>query len=755
MNPVAPPLRFTIYGMDCAEEVAALKREVGPVVGGQDRLVFDILNGTMTVQPPASGITPEAIIQAVARMGMRAEVRREDTRQRAADGGWRWQGRAITTVLSGLLVLIGFVIHVVLVGGLGAAIGSEGLDVVHNVPWAARIPYLLAILTAFWQVLPKALRSATRLRPDMNLLMTVAVLGAIGIAQWFEAASVAFLFAVSLALESSSVGRARRAIAALMELAPPVVRLKRTDGTEEQVPPEQVPIGAQFIVMPGEKFPLDGRVVGGASEVNQAPITGESAPVPKQPGGQVFAGTINGDGALEVECTKSAGDTTLAHIIRLVAEAQSRRAPSEQWVEKFARVYTPVVMGLAIAFLVVPPLLFGGVWGDWFYRSLVLLVIACPCALVISTPVSIVAALAASARNGVLVKGGSYIEAPARLQAFAFDKTGTLTEGRPRVLEVVPLSGHDEKELLERAAAMESRSDHPLAQAIVAFAKQRGVPIVPAEDFQIIQGKGAIACFGGERYWLGSHRYLEERGQETKEDHRRLEALSQGGRSVVVIGTENHVCGFIALADAVRPEAREAIQALRDAGLRHIVMLTGDNQETALAIASEAGVDEVHAELLPADKVTVVERLVAEYGGVAMVGDGVNDAPALGRATVGIAMGAAGSDAAIETADIALMSDDLSKLPWLVRHSQRTLAVVRQNIVFSLSVKAAFVILTFAGYASLWAAIAADMGVSLLVVANALRLLSGRIACSGATIPRLSPLSWPALRAGNQGPVTR
>jgi Cd2+/Zn2+-exporting ATPase len=712
--------------MDCAEEVAVLKREVGPIVGGEDRLSFDILNGKMTVQPATGGVTPEAIVQAVTQAGMRAETWHDERRREAPSGAWQHHGRTFAMALSGLCALAGFLTHVVLAGGLRAAVGSEGLGIAHEVPWAARVLYSFAIATALWYILPKAWRSARRLQPDMNLLMTVAVAGAIGIGEWLEAATVAFLFALSLALESWSVGRARRAVAALLELAPPVARLKRPDGNEEQVPPEQVPVGVHFVVMPGEKFPLDGQVVAGASHVNQAPITGESAPVSKQPGDQVFAGTINGDGALDVECTKPASDTTLAHIIRLVAEAQSRRAPSEQWVEKFARVYTPVVMGLAIAFLVVPPLLFGGSWGDWFYRSLVLLVIACPCALVISTPVSIVAALAASARNGVLIKGGTYVEAPAKLRAIALDKTGTLTEGKPRVLEVVPLSGHDERELLERAAAMESRSDHPLAQAIVAFAKERGVGFVPAEDFQIIQGKGATARFNGERYWLGSHRYLEERGQETEEDHRRLEALSQGGRTVVVIGNDSHVCGLIALADAVRPGAKQTLQALRSAGLKHIVMLTGDNRETAQAIAAETGVDEVHAELLPADKVTVVEELVAKYGSVAMVGDGVNDAPALGRASVGIAMGAAGSDAAIETADIALMSDDLSKLPWLVQHSRRTLAIIRQNIVSSLSVKAVFVILTFAGYASLWAAIAADMGVSLLVVFNALRLLGGR-----------------------------
>jgi Cd2+/Zn2+-exporting ATPase len=460
--------------------------------------------------------------------------------------------------------------------------------------------------------------------------------------------------------------------------------------------------------------------------VNQAPVTGESVPVTKAPGDAVFAGTINGDGALEVESTKPAGDTTLAHIIRMVGEAQAQRAPSEQWVERFARVYTPVVMGLALLTLLVPPLLFGGAWDEWLYRALVLLVIGCPCALVISTPVSIVAALAAAARHGVLVKGGLHVETPGRLRAVALDKTGTLTEGRPRVVQVVSLGGHDDAELLAIVAAMEARSEHPLARAILAHAREQGVEPAPAEDFQIVQGKGASARIAGHRYWLGSHRYLEERGEETGDVHDRLELMAASGQSVVVVGDESHVCGLIALADQVRPQAAAAVQAMRQQGVEHIVMLTGDNRGTADAVARLAGVDEVHAELLPADKVGAVERLVARYGAVAMLGDGVNDAPAMARATLGIAMGAAGSDAAIETADVALMSDDLSKVAWLIGHSRRTLAVVRQNIALSLSVKAVFVALTFLGHASLWAAITADMGASLLVIGNGLRLLRAR-----------------------------
>lgn len=714
---------FTIHGLDCAEDVAVLKREVAPVVGGEDRLAFDILNGKMTVDTGPAPVPPEAIVKAVARTGMRAELWRDARQPAVAEGFWHRRGRTILTAVSGLFLLAGFLVHAWLAGGILAALSSEGVGRSHAVPLAAKTLYALGILAGAWYVVPKAWLAARRVRPDMNLLMTVAVLGAIGIGEWFEAATVSFLFALSLALESWSVGRARQAVAALMALAPPLARLQQADGSEREVPPDQVPVGWRFIVKPGEKVPLDGAVVRGTSEVNQAPITGESVPVSKQPGDQVFAGTINGDGALVVNCTKPAEDTTLARIIRMVAEAQSRRAPSEQWVERFARVYTPAVLGLAVAIFLIPPLVFGGAWQNWFYRALVLLVIGCPCALVISTPVSIVAALTAAARTGVLIKGGVYVEAPARLTAVALDKTGTLTQGQPTVVEIIPLNGHSEGELLERVAAMETRSEHPIARAIVSCAQERGVAITPADEFQIIPGKGATARFNGQQYWLGSHRYLEEQGQETAEVHHRLEAMAQTGRTVVVVGDGVHVCGLIALADAVRPEARPALEALRVAGIHHIVMLTGDNQGTAEAIARETGVDEVQAELLPADKVEAIEALVAKYGTVAMVGDGVNDAPAMGRATLGIAMGTAGSDAAIETADIALMADDLAKLPWLIRHAQRSLTIIRQNISLSLTVKAVFVVLTFLGYASLWAAIAADMGASLLVIFNGLRLL--------------------------------
>ena len=708
---------YRIRGLDCAEEVGALKREVGPVVGGESNLAFDVLNAMMTV---ASGVpaTDGTIRASVARTGMTAEPWRSEQSTSADDGYWMRNRRAILAGASGGLLLAGVAGHAGLSGVRSAFLDPDAGPPVAAVPF-----YLLSILAGVWTVLPKAWVSLKRIRPDMNLLMVVAVVGAVAIGQWLEASTVAFLFALSLALEAWSVGRARRAVAALMALAPPEARLIHADGREELVPPDRVPVGARFRIRPGDRFPLDGRVVEGAGSVDQSPITGESVPIPKAVGDDVFAGTINGEGALTVESTKPASDTTLARITRMVGDAQSKRAPSEQWVETFAKYYTPAVMAMALLVLTVPPLAFGGAWSEWLYRALVLLVIACPCALVISTPVSIVAALAAAARNGVLIKGGVYVEAPARLKAVAMDKTGTLTLGKPEVVEVVPMNGHTEMELLERAAALETQSSHPLAHAVLAYAKEKGVAVTPADDYRIFAGKGATGKIGGAEYWLGSHRYLEERGQETPDVHERLEKLSAAGRAIVVVGNDRHVCGFIALADTVRPEAKRAVIDLRAAGIEHIVMLSGDNRGTAETIARETGVDEVYAELLPEDKVGKIEALVAKYGSVAMIGDGVNDAPAMGRATVGIAMGAIGTDAAIETADIALMSDDLSKLAWLVMHSKRTLGIIRQNIAFALGVKAIFVVLTLFGHSSMWAAVAADSGATLVVVFNALRLL--------------------------------
>jgi Cd2+/Zn2+-exporting ATPase len=714
---------FKVSGLDCAEEVAVLKRELGPLVGGEDRLAFDVLNGRMTVAEDAGHVPDRDVTAAVQRTGMIAS-RWEPGRDEDGANERHRRLQVWLTAFSGFSVLTGLVLHAWLAGGIWEALrllGHSG----QTTPLPEVVAYGFAIAFGVRYVLVKAWYAARRLRPDINLLMVIAITGAIGIGEWFEAATVAFLFALSLTLESWSVGRARRAISALLDLSPPIVRALSATGEERESAAASAQVGTRFIVRPGERIALDGRVVGGTSAVDQSPITGESMPVGKEPGADVFAGTINGDGALEVESTKVAEDTTLARITRMVEQAHSRRARAEQWVERFARVYTPAVIALALAIFVVPPVLFDAAWADWFYRALVLLVIACPCALVISTPVSIVAALAASAREGVLIKGGTYVEQPAVLKAMAFDKTGTLSWGQPAVVGVVPFDGHSEQQLIERATALEARSAHPLAKAIVAYGERRAIEIVPADGVQVLQGKGVLGRFRGETFWLGSHRYLMERGQETSEVVDQAAALERAGRTVVVIGNERHVCGLIAVADTVRPEAAGVIGDLRARGVEHLIMLTGDNRATAEAIARQLGIDEVHAELLPEDKVRAVEDLVSKYRTVAMVGDGVNDAPAMARASLGIAMGAAGSDAAIETADIALMTDDLGKLPWLVDHSRRTLAIIRENVAFSLAVKALFVALTFAGYATLWGAIAADVGASVLVVMNALRLLRG------------------------------
>jgi Cd2+/Zn2+-exporting ATPase len=721
MNPDTVTVR--IHGMDCAEEIALLRREIAPLVGGDDNLGFDLLRGRLTI----SGAHSVPLTEVLARInatGMRAELWRDDSEASLRSTYW-WErhGRLTLTASSGLLVLLGFLTHLWLAGSLTGIFSAEGPGFHHEVPFLVRFVYAIAALCGGWYVVPKAWLALRRLRPDMNLLMTIAVFGAVIIGEWFEAASVSFLFALSLTLEAWSVGRARRAVESLLSLTPATVHLMNPDGTIRQVRPEEVAVGSRFLVRPGERIPLDGDVVSGSSHVNQAPITGESVPVEKAAGEPVYAGTVNGPGALEVRSTRPAGDTTLAHIIRMVAEAQRKRAPSEQWVDRFARIYTPAVMGLALAVLTLPPVVWGQPFGEWVYRSLVLLVIACPCALVISTPVSIVAALAASARHGVLIKGGPFVEAPAHLKALALDKTGTLTRGRPAVAEVLPLNGLAERHVLEIAAALESHSNHPLALAVVDYARGQGIQWPGVTNLQDVSGKGITGEIQGSRYWIGSHRYLEERSQEPQDLHDRLVDYAKRGLTVVLVGSDHQVLGLLALTDQVRPDAAKAVRDLRAAGIEHLVMLTGDNRPTAEAIGRVVGISEVEAELLPSDKVSAIERLVAQYETVGMVGDGINDAPAMGRASVGIAMGAIGSDTAIEAADIALMSDDLEKLPWLIRHSRRTLGIIRQNIVASLAVKAIFVALTFWGHASLWAAIAADMGISLLVTFNALRLL--------------------------------
>lgn len=714
---------FRVNGLDCAEEVAILNNVLGPEVGGIEHLAFDVINGRMTVLDTGKALTDDKLIKLVGSTGMSAMP--WDAESAAADQAAHLKRQKMFTALSGGFWVVGFGYHSVESGIGGAARLFSGHGEV-SMPLIEILLFMAAIVFGAWLVAPKAWSSARRLSPDMNLLMIVAVAGAIWLGEYFEAATVAFFFSLSLYLESWSVGRARNAVAALLDLAPPTARVIRDDGTEEDVMAALVAVGDRFVVRGGDRIPLDGEVVDGIGGVNQAPITGESALVAKEPGDDVYAGTINGDGSLTVRATKLASDTVLSRIIRMVGEAHSRRAEVEQWVAKFARIYTPVIMLMAIAIAVMPPLAFAGAWDYWFYNALVLLVIACPCALVISTPVSIVAALASSARNGVLIKGGAYVEAPGRITALALDKTGTITEGEPEVAGVFPLGSTSESELLTVAAALEARSSHPLARAILGRAKRDSITAKAATDTQTVPGRGIEGVIDGRTVWLGSDRFAAEKGGDSTLPDDLRDQIESAGNTLVTVGDDKGLLGVLELRDRIRPNARNVVARLHAQGVKTIVMLTGDNARTARAVAAAVGIDEVRAELLPEDKVAAIEELVANHDMVAMIGDGVNDAPAMARAHFGIAMGAIGSDAAVETADIALMNDDIGKVPWLIAHSRRTMWIIRQNIGLSLATKAVFVGLTAFGMASMWGAIAADVGVSLLVVMNALRLLNGK-----------------------------
>jgi Cd2+/Zn2+-exporting ATPase len=697
-----------ITGMDCADEVAVLERVLKPIPGVRG-LEANIIGSKITVAHEPT-VTTQQLIDAVAPTGMTASPASAERREEATTDAQR--NRAISVGVSGALT------------GLGLILEWADLG-----PAALRIPiFASAISAGGWFIFPKALAAARRVMLDMNVLMTVAVVGAMIIGEWSEAAAVTFLFGLSELLEAFSVNRARRAVQALMQLTPETALLKQGESfTEVRV--EQVSVGDLIAIKSGARIPLDGQVTSGASAVNQAPITGESMPVEKKSGDEVFAGTINGEGSLEVKVTKRHTDTTLAKIIHLVEEAQGQKAPSQRFVDVFAKYYTPSVMLAAIAVMLVPPLVAGGAWLPWFYRGLVLLVIACPCALVISTPVSIVSGLTAMAKRGVLIKGGAFLEAIGRLKALAVDKTGTITEGRPKVTRVIAIGSTPENEIVRIAAAIDTHSDHPLALAVVRHAEENGIQFPRGENYQARTGRGAEADVEGHPYFVGNHRFTHDMAVCSEATERTLEEIESQARSVVVVGHKPHadckgeVLGILAIGDPIRSNAADAIRALHASGLRKVVMLSGDNQRTAAAIAKQAGIDEAYGDLMPDDKIQRIKGLLAEYKYVGMIGDGVNDAPALAAATVGIAMGTAGTDTAIETADIALMQDDLSQVAETIKLGRRTLRIIQFNIAFALTVKAIFLVLALLGYTSLWLAILADTGATLVVIANALRLL--------------------------------
>ena len=595
-------------------------------------------------------------------------------------------------------------------------------------PYGKVVPAVIAILASGWLILPKAIRALRHFSLDMNVLMSVAVTGAACIGEWTEAAAVVFLFALSELLEGFSVGRARKAIQSLLELAPETALVKRGDQIQE-ARLEEVKVDETLVIKSGARVPLDGVVTSGESAINQAPITGESMPVEKKSGDTVFAGTINGEGSLEVKVTKAFTDTTLAKIIKLVGEAQGQKAPSQRFVDKFAKIYTPAVFAVAILVLLSGPLLFHGGWLEWTYRALVLLVIACPCALVISTPVSIVSGMTAMARRGVLIKGGVFLEEIGKLKALAVDKTGTITEGKPRVQQVIPWNGKSEEEILRIAAAIDTHSEHPLALAVVKYAEEKKIQFPRSENYQSKTGRGAEAQIDGHLYFVGNHRFAHESAVCSDELEKKLGEIEAQAMSVVIVGHKPHegckgeVLGILAVGDTIRPNAIEAIKSLHASGVEKIVMLSGDNQRTVDAISKQVGIDEAKGDLLPDQKIERVRELLTLYKHVGMIGDGVNDAPAMEAASIGIAMGGAGTDTAIETADIALMQDDLSKVAEAIQLGRRTVRMIQTNIAFALIVKAVFLVLALSGHASLWLAILADTGATLVVIANALRLL--------------------------------
>ena len=694
--------KLSIAKMDCPTEETLIRNKLGTVAGVAD-LDFNLMQRTLSVRH-ANQVLPDVLV-ALQALGFEAQV--VDTAEVASPSA-----APVTTPTNWWPLGISLV----------TASAAEAVYWLHNGNhWSVVVLALVAVFTGGLSTYKKGWIALKNRNLNMNALMSIAVTGAMLIGHWPEAAMVMVLFALAEVIEAKSLDRARNAIRGLLDLTPEQATVQQADGTWREVGAKQITIGARVRVKPGERIALDGEVLEGRSAVNQAPITGESLPVEKSPGDSVFAGTINESGSFEYRVTALANNSTLARIIHAVEAAQGSRAPTQRFVDQFARWYTPVVFGVAIAVALLPPLFMGAAWLDWIYRALVLLVVACPCALVISTPVSIVSGLAAAARHGILIKGGVYLEEGRKLRWLALDKTGTITHGKPAQTDFVTWGNALASDSRSIAASLAARSDHPVSKAVAQAAQTDGVALLDVAEFNALPGRGVQGQINGATYHLGNHRMLEELGQCTPELEQRIAALETAGKTVVMLVGAKGVHALFAVADTIKDSSRTAIAELHALGI-NTMMLTGDNPNTAQAIAAQAGIDRAQGNLLPDDKLREVEQL-ARSGKVGMVGDGINDAPALARADVGFAMGAAGTDTAIETADVALMDDNLRKIPTFVRLSRATAQVLMQNIVLALGIKAVFLVLTFTGQATMWMAVFADMGASLLVVGNGLRLL--------------------------------
>ncbi|NWB08575.1 heavy metal translocating P-type ATPase [Pseudomonas sp. D5002] len=690
---------FRIEAMDCPTEQTLIQNKLGKLAGVQ-QLEFNLINRILGVTHDLPTTAP--IIDAIKSLGMQADPIEEGVAPAEPPAKKHWWPLAVS--------------------GVGA-LGAEVLHFTNAAPtWVIALVALISIFSGGLTTYKKGWIALKNLNLNINALMSIAVTGAILIGQWPEAAMVMFLFTVAELIEAKSLDRARNAISGLMQMTPEQATVRQADGSWVEKEVKVIELGAIVRVRPGERIGLDGEVTSGQSTIDQAPITGESLPIEKTVGDKVFAGTINQAGSLEYKVTAAANNSTLARIIHAVEQAQGARAPTQRFVDTFAKVYTPAVFIFALGVALIPPLFMGGVWFEWVYRALVLLVVACPCALVISTPVTIVSGLAAAARKGILIKGGVYLEGGYKLDYLALDKTGTITHGKPVQTDYLALFPNMEDSAPALAASLAGRSDHPVSLAIANAAVDKNLTVHTVDNFEALTGRGVKGEINGEVYYLGNHRLVEELNLCSPALEKKLFALEKQGKSVVLLLDKSGPLALFAVADTVKDTSREAIQQLHDLGIKTL-MLTGDNTHTAKAIADQVGIDQAQGDLLPTDKLQAIEALYAKGHRVGMVGDGINDAPALARSEIGFAMAAAGTDTAIETADVALMDDDLRKIPAFIRLSRQTSSILKQNIALALVIKAIFLAVTFLGMATMWMAVFADMGVSLLVVFNGLRLL--------------------------------